>query len=93
MTDLSAASLKQIGSLVEAIVNRATDDLSTEVYRQGVLVEDLDDRFKADSELLRDYLKAKDQVDNHELRITAVESTQALLKKTVGQHSHQLKTI
>lgn len=60
--------------------------------KQGVLLEDLDERFKADSELLRDNLNVKDQVDDHETRLSGVEADQTLLKRVVKEHSQQLKT-
>lgn len=76
---------------VPAIVKAETADIRKKVYRLEVLYEDLDHRFRADSELLRSNLKVKDQVDNHENRLTSIESTQSLLKKAVTEHSKQLK--
>ena len=71
--------------------SQALDEHSRELHRLGVLYEDLDDRFQADSELLRDSLGVERQVRDHEDRLTAVESTQQILKKTVTDHSRQLK--
>jgi len=68
-------------------------DNSKEIYRLGVLFEDLDERFKTDSELLRNNLNVKDKVDNQEDRLVAVETTQLLMKKVVKQHSRQLKLV
>lgn len=63
---------------------------SQELYRLGVLYEDLDDRFRADSELLRENLNVQSQVRYHESRLQEVESTQVILKRVVTEHSQQL---
>jgi hypothetical protein len=80
-----------IKSEVPAIVKAETDDIREEVYRLDVLYEDLDNRFRADRKLLRDNLKVKDQVDDHEIRLRTVEDTNQLLKGVVREHSKQLK--
>lgn len=60
--------------------------------KQGVLYEDLNERFKADSEVLRKNFEVKVQVDGHENRIGNIEETQGLMRKTLRIHSKQLKT-
>lgn len=62
-----------------------------ELHRLGVLYEDLDDRFRADGELLRENLNVQDQVTSHEGRLQSVESTQKILKAAVTDHSRLLK--
>lgn len=65
--------------------------LERKVYELGVLVEDLDDRFMADSELLRSNFEVKDQVQNHENRLARVENTQSILYDAVREHSRRLR--
>lgn len=63
---------------------------SKELNRLGGLLEDLDERFKADSEVLRNNFKVKDQVEDHETRLEVVENTQSLMHLTLAEHSSQL---
>ena len=58
---------------------------------QGVLYEDLNDRFTAVTELLDANLEVKDKVNNHGERLDQLEIHQKLLKRTVKEHSLQLK--
>lgn len=64
--------------------------LKTAVHGLGVLYEDLDERFRADSQFLHESLQLKDTVNDHTDRLTSIESTQALLVATVTEHSKKL---
>lgn len=62
-------------------------------HEQGALLEDLDDRFAASNELLRENLSVKDQVAEHEARLVNIESTQSILKSAVTEHSQKLNSL
>ncbi len=56
------------------------------------MVEDTNFTVKQMLGMLSDDLKVKPQVDNHEIRITDIETIQPMLVSTVALHSKQLKT-
>jgi hypothetical protein len=64
---------------------------TSELTRLGGLYEYLEDKFKADGELLKRNLNVKDQVRDHDYRLMNVETDQKLLKKVVTEHSRLLK--
>lgn len=65
-------------------------ELKTSVHGLEVLYEDLDERFRADSQFLHESLQLTDTVKDHDGRLTSIESTQALLVATVTEHSKKL---
>lgn len=73
-------------------IEQSTRELKASVRRLEGLNEEFDDRMKADGELLRDNLNVKAQVDDHETRISGVESLQTILQSAVRDHSRKLKS-
>ena len=68
------------------------NSIKQSVRRLGILYEDLDDHFSIATELLHDNLNVRDQIYDHETRLTNVESVQTIMKRTVREHSRKLKT-
>lgn len=66
--------------------------LKESVHRLEGLNEEFDERMKADGELIRENLNVRDQVRAHETRLCQAESLQTILKNTVRDHSHKLKS-
>lgn len=83
-------TLGSLGMMLKAL-QIDVRQLNQSVRRLDVLYEDLNDRFKADSEVLKSNYTVKDQVDNHTERIKLLESGQTMLKIVVKEHSLQLK--
>ena len=67
--------------------------LNTRVYRVEVLLEDTYSTVKHVIEMISDNLKVKSHVDNHEARLTDVETKQPIIISTLALHSKQLKTL
>ncbi len=63
------------------------------VYRVEVLLEDTYSTVKHMIEMISDNLKVKSRVNNHEARLTDVETKQPLIISTLAMHSKQLKTL
>lgn len=90
MTTLKNIQSNQGMTLME--IRTDVRQLKGQARKQGVLYEDLNERFKADSEVLRKNFEIKVQVDDHENRIGDIEETQGLMRKTLRIHSKQLRT-
>ena len=69
------------------------EGLDTRVYRVEVLLEDTYSTVKHMIEMISDNLKVKSRVDNHEARLTDVETKQPMIISTLALHSKQLKTL
>ena len=67
--------------------------LNTRVYRVEVLLEDTYSTVKHVIEMISDNLKVKSHVDNHEARLTDIETKQPIIISTLALHSKQLKTL
>lgn len=76
---------------VRKIVREETADIRAELFKQGVLAEDTNDKLRVVLETLSENLKVKRKVDTHEERLDDIEAEQNLLKSTVALHSRQLK--
>lgn len=68
------------------------DGLDSRVNRVEVLLEDTNSTVKVMLGMLSDNLKVKTQVDDHESRLTEIETTQPNIIATLTLHSKQLKT-
>jgi hypothetical protein len=81
-----------INDTVPVIIKQQIAPLEQEVHKLGVLYEDLDERYRADSEILRSSFNMKDAVETNTSRLDAIEAIQALLVATVTEHSKKLAT-
>ncbi len=77
---------------VRTIVREETLDLRVELDRIGILLEDMDSTIATMLELLVINLDIKTQVEDHEPRITNLESSNTMFAKTLRSHARQLKT-
>ena len=92
-------SEKRVRQIVSEEVDKAIGknptikDLVFEVHRTQVLLEDNTSKVDTMLEILSDYLKTSQRVDEHETRITTLENKQNILSKTVKSHSRQFRTM
>lgn len=68
---------------VRKIVREEVAEIKEEQHKQGVLLEDAISKFDKNIDLLTEQMDVKKQVDNHEERITGLETGQKLLKSAL----------
>jgi hypothetical protein len=78
---------------VKEIVREETADIRDEQLRRGVLLEDLDDNVKKLAESVSKELKLKNKVNDHDKRVTALETKNRLVVSTATHHSAQIKAL
>lgn len=88
--DLKAFATKEE---VREIMREEVADIRDEQLRQGVLIEDMEDRLTKLAEAVDYDIGSKNLVKNHESRMNALESKGKLVISTVRLHSAQIKEL
>lgn len=88
---LDTSDRKHIDTIARKVVREETADMRVELNRIGVLLEDMDSTIATMLELLVINLDIKTQVEDHEPRISKLETNQAMFSSTLRSHSRQLK--
>jgi len=70
-----------------------TSFVKNEIYRLETLLEHTDSNVSVMLGMLSDNLKVKSHVDNHEVRLTDVETKQPIIISTLALHSKRHKTL
>ena len=70
-----------------------TSFVKNEIYRLETLLEHTDSNVSVMLGMLTDNLKVKPQLDDHEVRLTDIESNQPSIISTIALHSKRLKTL
>ena len=78
---------------VREIVREEVADIRDEQLRQGVLLEDMDDKIAKLAEVIDEDLTTKKSVKDHEERMSALEIKARMLTSTVRDHSAQIKNL
>ena len=107
MPDFSDNNLHQIRTIVReeaggqfssitqkfSDVNQKLSHLNKEVSKYAVLFEDANSNFKKALESLSSNNKMKNSVDDHDARITQLETDGKLAKSVISLHSQQLRDL
>ncbi|MEK7561384.1 MAG: hypothetical protein AAB541_00785 [Patescibacteria group bacterium] len=74
----------------EITSSKDISEIKEEQKKQGVLLENLHAKFDKNIDLLTKQMTVKKKVDNHEERITDLETRYKAVKSVVALHSKQL---